>query len=511
MSFVRLARAAAALGGAAFLIVSGCSSDPPAKDASFCGVARSALSTCKAAAAEPAPVDPGEGIEAAPDPVATTTPCDDTLTKSCGALAKVLATSTLARTADCLDSGVCAAAACLTRTQKNVEPSAAHRALAESFCANCASDVADCEAQFYARTSKLPGAIVLPYADDVVKAVEEACTSGDACRARFVSCASETISSAVTAAVDGEVAECLAQAFQRDDTGSSGPNGAAQVARCTPENCAGCCRDDKCEEGKSQTSCGARGEACETCSGIASCTNGVCKEPCRPENCPGCCDGDTCVAGDAKDKCGEGGGSCSACTGAFVCSKAKCIDGSCKANCTNGCCSASGCQPGTAKNACGAGGEACVDCGAGRTCASGACVLDRSSLWDFYVSFAELPDKSRSNNAWDTFAGLPDPYLQAFASEGTTSVSGKTKAATDSLFPLWTETPLAKVKASTLLSNLAFEIWDEDTLDPDDYIGGCTLPVKPEMFDGSLRSFVCGPGPTRGVAVTLWYRLKPSL
>lgn len=505
---MRFARAVAGLGAAAFLVAAGCSSDPP-KDTSFCGLARSTLSACTAPSAAPT-ADPGEGLDALPDAPPRTTACDDTLTQGCSTLPAVLSPSTIARASDCLDSGVCAAATCLTRTQKNAEPTEAHRSLAASFCASCAADVPDCEAQFYARTGKLPGLLVLPYAEPVVKAVEDACTSGSGCRARFVTCASETIASAVAEAVSPEVAECVAQAFQRDDSGASGPGGAAQVAKCTAENCAGCCRDDRCEEGTTLASCGVRGAACETCSGIAKCEKGACKEPCGPNNCAGCCAGDVCVDGAAKDKCGEGGAACTACAGSFVCSKAKCIDASCRATCTNGCCSSTGCQPGNTRSACGAGGEACVDCGAGRTCSSGACVLDRASLWDFYVSFAEIPEKSRSDNFWDSFSGLPDPYLLAFASEGTTNVSGKTVSISDSRYPFWGATALTKVKASTLLANLSFEIWDEDTLDPDDYIGGCTIPVTPAIFDGSLQSFTCGPGASRGVSVKLWYRLRPS-
>ncbi len=495
---MRLARAAATLGVAAFFVISGCSSDPPpAKDESFCGQARAALKTCSAPASDGTTSQTGSA-------------CDETLTASCASLDKVLSASALTSAGDCLESGVCGATACLTRAQKNAKPTAAHRSLAQSFCASCAADVADCETQFYARSGKLPGLLVLPYADEVVQAVEAACTGASGCRSKFVGCASETIAGAVAGVVDSSISDCVTQAFQSDDTGGTGPGGTVQVAKCTPENCAGCCRDDRCEDGKGTSACGAKGVACETCSGIAACKDGQCKEPCSPDNCAGCCDGDTCVDGKATAKCGEQGAACTACAGSFVCSKGKCIDGSCRATCTNGCCSTTGCQPGTAKNACGSGGEACVDCGAGRACSAGACVLDRTSLWDFYVSFAEIPDKSRSGNPWDALGGLPDVYLLAFASEGTTTVSGKTSAPADSLYPFWQETPLTKVKASTLLENLTFEVWDSDTIDPDDYIGGCKLPITTSLFDGSLQSFTCGPGPTRGVAVTLWYRLKPS-
>jgi hypothetical protein len=147
---------------------------------------------------------------------------------------------------------------------------------------------------------------------------------------------------------------------------------------------------------------------------------------------------------------------------ALVCSNHTCIDGSCQATCTNGCCSAAGCQPGTAANACGTGGEGCVDCGVGRTCLAAACQLDRTSLWDVYISFAVVPDKNKSGSSWDVLGGAPDPYLIVYTSEGTSSHSGQTSVLTDTTFPFWAETPVTGVKASELLANTSIEVCDSD-------------------------------------------------
>ncbi len=288
-----------------------------------------------------------------------------------------------------------------------------------------------------------------------------------------------------------------------------GPDGKPQVVTCTPANCDGCCRDDKCEKGDTTAACGVDAKACEICSPTASCTSGTCKEPCGPDTCQGCCAGNTCVDGTAKDKCGEQGAACAACAGQFVCSNHTCIDGSCQATCTNGCCSATGCQPGTTAKACGTGGEGCIDCGVGRTCSARACQLDRTSLWDVYISFAVVPDKNSGGTAWDVLAGAPDPYLYVFTSEGTSVHSGKTTVLTDSTFPFWAETPLKGVKASELLANTSIDIWDSD-VDFDDYMGGCNLPLTPALFDGSLQSHVC-PASASTVEVKVYYRINPHV
>jgi hypothetical protein len=468
----------------------GCSSDPaPEAAKDFCGVAASSNTKCT-------------------EPNA----CDTQLASDCTSLDKALSASTVAAAKDCLESGICGVASCLSRAQKSSVASAAHKKLAEDFCTFCAPSLQDCTANFYKRGSKSAGLAVLPYSDDIVTAVDDECTGQAGCQAKFTTCARDVIAAAAAEKVDPATADCITQGFGSDGTEVVvGPDGRPQAVTCTPANCQGCCRDDKCEKGDTSDSCGTAAKACETCSATSKCTSGACKEPCGPNTCKGCCNGETCVeGGSAKDACGEDGAACAKCDGQFVCSNHTCIDGSCQATCTNGCCSAAGCQTGTAASACGTGGEACVDCGVGRTCTAAACQLDRTSLWDVYISFAVVPEKSHSNLPWDALGGAPDPFLNVFTSEGTSTHSGSTTSVTDSTVPFWAETPVKGVKASELLANTSVEIWDYDVLDPNDYIGGCALPLTPAVFDGSLQNYVC-PATASTVSVTVYYRINPHV
>jgi C2 domain len=460
------------------------SADPPQD---FCYAARSANLKCK---------EPSD--------------CDATLGNNCTALPKALSASSLSAAKDCLDSGVCGVASCIARSTKSAAPTPAHAKLAEDFCTYCAPSIADCTTTFYKRGSKSAGLAVLAYSEEIAAAVDDACTGQDGCQAKFTSCAAGVIADKIGTDVDADVASCIAEAFSNDEPESPlGPDGKPQTVTCTARNCNGCCRDDKCEPGDVVSGCGVNASACQICSGAQQCLAGRCKEPCGPNNCNGCCDGDLCVDGNGTNACGSKGEKCDKCTGGFACSNHTCVDNSCLATCTNGCCSPTGCQPGNTAAACGTGGEGCVDCGAGRTCTAASCVLDRTSLWDFYVSFAVVPDVDKNAKAWDLLNGAPDPYLFAFSSEGTTSHSGATTSKTDSSVPFWQETPLTSVKASELLSNLSIEIWDYDELNNDDFIGGCAIPLTPALFDESLLSYIKCPASATGVPVELYYRLRP--
>jgi hypothetical protein len=496
VSFESVARTFAAVGvvvAGVFLALPGCSSDPPAAGASdFCGIARSSTTKC---------VEPNA--------------CDMQIAGDCASLPKVLTEATVAAAKDCLESGICGVSSCISRASKGSTPTGAHKKLAEDFCKFCAPNLADCLTNFYKRGSNSAGLIVLPYAEEIATAVDDECTGQDGCQAKFTTCASDVIARTVADRVDPATADCVVQSFVKDEGEVPvGPDGKPQVVTCTPANCTGCCRDDKCEKGDVTSACGAGAKACEICSATSTCTAGVCKEPCGPNTCQGCCEGDTCVDGTAKDTCGDEGGKCSACGpqfgGAGVCSNHSCIDGSCQATCTNGCCSATGCQPGNTAKACGTGGEGCIDCGVGRTCSAAACQLDRTSLWDVYISFAVVPDLDSTGASWDVLAGAPDPYLKVFTSEGASVHSGQTTVLTDSTIPFWAETPVKGVKASELLANTSVELWDSDGDFFDDRIGGCQLPLTAAIFDGSLQNHVC-PASATTVSVTVYYRINPHV
>jgi hypothetical protein len=486
-----VARGALVAAGAALLLLASCksSSSSGGDDTSFCGQAKTANTRCK----EPSS-------------------CDGLLEGSCTKLSDVVSKSTLDGARDCLDSGVCGVSACLTRAQKGAQKSDAHTQLASDYCSSCAPSVADCEASFFDKTKKLPGVLVLPYGDSVVSAIDQQCTGSTGCAAKFTQCVHDVAAQSVGDALDPDTAQCVLDAFGKgDDNSTTQPDGTPQIAKCTPANCKGCCRDDQCQPGDQMNACGQGAAGCQVCTGAQQCTAaGACKEPCSPNNCRGCCDGDTCVDGSADDKCGDKGGACTKCATGLTCSGKTCIDASCQATCTNGCCGGTGgatCEPGTAANACGIGGGACVDCGYGRTCSSAACVIDPTALWDFYVSFAVIPDKDTAGASWDALNGAPDVYLIAYSSEGTSSHTGQTTTQQDSLYPFWAETPLKGIKASEILNNLSFELWDAD-VDFDDYVGGCQIPVAASQFDGSLQDYTCKASAS-SVQVQLYFRINP--
>jgi hypothetical protein len=464
----------------------GCSSSSasPEADKDFCGAAASAGKTCE----EP-------------------TDCDTQLASDCKSLDGALSPAAVSAARDCLESGICGVASCVSRSQNGATPTAAHKTLAEDFCSSCAPNLTDCVANFYKRGSA--GLVVLPYAETIAQAVDDQCTGTSGCQAKFTQCARDTIAAAVGDALDPATADCVTQGFSSDDTSTNvGPDGKPQVVTCTPANCAGCCRDDRCETGDTSDACGTGAAACQTCASTSTCTDGACKEPCGPNTCKGCCDGDTCVEGTSTATCGDNGDACSTCDGGFACSNHTCVDASCQATCQNGCCSDTGCEPGTAANNCGAGGEACIDCGVGRTCVSASCQLDPTSLWDVYISFAVVPEKSHSNLPWDALGGAPDPYVKVFTSQNTSVHSGQTSAQSDTFVPFWAETPVLGVAASELLANTSIEIWDSDTLDADDYIGGCALNLTPDIFDGSLQDHVCAATAST-VSVEIYFRINP--
>ncbi len=490
MTLKRLARAAFVAAFAGLVATTACSSDPEAEAATYCSVAKSSGEKCE---------EPSE--------------CDEALAEGCTTIEKVVSPSTINAAKDCLESGVCGVASCLSRAQKNATPTAAHKQLASNFCEFCAPNIADCEKNFYSRNSKLPGLLVLPYAESVIEAVDDECTGKQGCAAKFSTCATEVITRVVSEELDSDLADCVVQGFRQDEGEGKLPGGGPTVATCTSANCKGCCRDDKCEEGTTMQACGLNASACETCGGAQKCTDeGKCKEPCGPNNCNGCCDGDTCLPGNVKEKCGGGGGTCKSCTtegSSFVCSNKQCIDSSCQATCLSGCCSSTGCKPGTAANACGTGGEACIDCGVGRRCQAAACTLDPTSKWDVYISFAVVPDKNKQGFAWDPLEGAPDCKLTVYTSQGASVHSGSTTVQQDSTVPFWAETPIVGVSASELLNDFSFEIVDDD-YDFDDIIGGCSIPLSQSHFDGSLLDYTCPATPTT-VSVQVYYRINPSL
>jgi hypothetical protein len=490
-------RAVVAVFVGSLIAIAACSSDKSTGTQAddFCAASKSALKKCPAG-----------------------NPCDGTLAAQCGTLPKGVSSVVGTAARDCLESGICGASTCLGRSQAKAQPSAAHSTLAQKYCSTCAADSPDCAANFYAPKGTYPGSLVLPYADAVVTAVQNACvTDPGTCRATFATCANDTIASTLGTVVPPDLATCITTSLHRDDDGATAPDGGEgtsggpQIQSCTPDNCKGCCKEDKCiDDGSKPAACGANGAACQTCSSVQQCTSmGECHEPCGPNNCKGCCDGDTCIPGDVDEKCGGNGEACTKCNATnpdLICEDQKCIDGSCKATCLTGCCTAAGCQDGTDANACGKGAAACTSCGYGRNCTGQACVLDESSLWDFFAASAVVPLTRQNGDYWDPFYGLPDPYVKAYSSLGTASHTGQTAVQQDTLTPTWNESPLKGISAKELLSNLSVEFWDSD-YDADDLMGGCRIGLAPTAFDGSLQVVTC-PASASTVSVKFYFKIQ---
>ena len=445
----------------------------------------------------------GASVAAASACATSATSCDGTLTSQCTKLDGVLNRTLLDASRDCLESGICGASSCLTKAQASTKPLTAHTTLAKDYCATCAPSLANCTTQFYARSGNAPGSAILPFAETIAAAVDKACVTDASCAGTFAACASDAVATAVGGLVPGDIASCVTASFQQDTGGTdTTPGGGPTVSKCTLDNCQGCCRDDKCETGGTEASCGVGAVSCQTCSGTQTCNDGACREPCGPDNCPGCCNGDTCVDGTASATCGTGGAACETCSdkgSSFVCDNQQCIDTSCAATCLTGCCDTNGCRPGTAATGCGNGGRACVNCGSGNACDPTArtCHLDLDSTWDFYAASAQVPATNTSGGTWDPFSGLPDPYVIMYSS-GT---QAQTAVVNDTTSPAWNQITLTNIKASQYMSSLSFNIWDSDYgfgVDPDDLIGGCTMPVQQSNFDGKLYYWTCKATATQG-------------
>lgn len=442
--------------------------------------------------------------------------CDEALATTCSTLDNVLSPSTLDAARECLEGG-CGIQSCLARAQPSARPGDAHRELAERYCSQCAPDVADCQSTFYAKKGG-PGGLVLPYADALAAAVSKECTTDkDTCRATFAICATDILVRDLGASFDTKLADCVISSFLRDEEeegGSPGgttpaPPGSTPGTMCTPENCTGCCRDGKCEQGFADLACGTSGAACQACSGTQRCAGGSCKESCGPSNCNGCCDGDTCLPGNATDKCGGGGGACTSCAtvgAAFQCTNSKCVDPGCQASCASGCCTSTGCQAGTDAKACGSGGTACAACAYGERCGTArSCELDPEATWDVNIGLVTVPSTNKSGASWDANGGAPDPFVKAFSSFNGISHTGQTATFDDTTIAMFEERPLKGITTQELLKGVTIEVWDAD-LQYDDLIGGCKLPLTAANFDGALLGYVC-PATTSTVPVEILYRI----
>ena len=278
---------------------------------------------------------------------------------------------------------------------------------------------------------------------------------------------------------------------------------------CDTTNCDGCCNaDGECVAGDADTACGTGGDACQQCSAPAVCGDGACVVPCNEDTCDGCCDADgECIAGDADAACGSGGVACAACGTDQTCSTGECVDLGCSETC-NGCCDGDQCLSGNLESACGWFGDACVSCGTGMECSVGQCVVDPDSKWDIQVVSATVPDRDANGDTWDSFGGLPDPFVRLETEDGVNTFSAETDDVPNTTTPFYFDTILTGVPARALQDRLTVWVRDADTFGSTT-MGSCYSEFVQSDFSGAAFDINC-PANNDQVAVTVRLRVTPN-
>ena len=248
---------------------------------------------------------------------------------------------------------------------------------------------------------------------------------------------------------------------------------------CSPDNCDGCCDGDTCVDGGVVDACGAGGGQCSTCPSGATCEDGTCVLACE-DVCGGCCDGETCIEIDDQSAvgCGVNGASCEGCPDGFACEAGECISTACAASC-DGCCDGDTCLDGDDPGACGVDGATCDACGSNLTCGATGCEPDPMAMWDITVVDGIVPLTDADGDAWDSFNGLPEPYVVLTV----VGASGETAYIDDELFPEWNEVVLSGVNSVQLEGGLEVAVMDSD-LGFDTTIGECLLLPNADFYNG---------------------------
>ena len=103
---------------------------------------------------------------------------------------------------------------------------------------------------------------------------------------------------------------------------------------CGSGNCNGCCDpNNTCQPGDTNTACGKNGAQCVNCvptNNVCEAATGICIAPtvsptiCDSTNCTGCCLNNVCYQGTSDTQCGIGGNLCTTCPSGYKCTSGSC-------------------------------------------------------------------------------------------------------------------------------------------------------------------------------------------
>jgi hypothetical protein len=206
--------------------------------------------------------------------------------------------------------------------------------------------------------------------------------------------------------------------------------------------------------------------------------------PCA--GCAGCClDGKTCMKGNAESACGKGGVACDSCTGLESCSQGICqqVLPFCDETTCATCCNPQGiCLGPSNETNCGLKGAPCKQCGSQERCEQGAC----EPIVRYAVTLVSAQVKHSDCGLGDDC----DAYVEVALGSGTV-VKSPTKDNTEA--PSW-QLKLFDAEAKDLLTQkLKVVVKDDDgALNPDDELGTCELQATQQQLTAGTLVADCG-------------------
>jgi hypothetical protein len=222
-----------------------------------------------------------------------------------------------------------------------------------------------------------------------------------------------------------------------------------------------------------------------TASGGSGSGGGGSTVPGTCENCSnGCCDGDTCIPFSIQSgsQCGSNGYVCVDCGFGFLCGSTGFCEADpsvCSALTCDGCCNDNTCIPAsdTGWTACGSDGGSCTECSYGVVC-DGTCTADVDpGAIGFRMTIGTVTLESTNTleggDSWD-FTGGADPLV--CVSNGVDTVCSS--RCDDTLVCVIEEEMQLNITGQQLLDGeVLVEVYDYDSLDPNDLAGAAYLTV----------------------------------